>query len=86
MIDDVSGRSVLCVSTLTPEIREKEIRPKCEASKAAGLLLATRAQELGIAFPTGSDGRTFYSIREHDALVRGTLMQLDERIRRLEAA
>ena len=48
LINDVSRRSVLCVSTLTSDIREKGIQPKCETSKAVGLLLAARAQELGI--------------------------------------
>ena len=48
LIDDVTGRSMLCVSSLAPDIRGKAIRPKCEASKAVGALLATRARELGM--------------------------------------
>ena len=48
LIDDLSGRTMLCVSTLTEDIRSKGIRPKCEASKAVGQAVAARARELGV--------------------------------------
>ena len=48
LIDDVSGHCMLCVSSLAPDIRGKGVRPKCEAGKAVGALLATRARELGM--------------------------------------
>ncbi len=49
IIDDVSGRSIVGASTMSPEIRDAvKGKTKSEASKEVGKLLAKRAQERGI--------------------------------------
>jgi len=52
LADDVTGRVLLGVSTLAPELREakaKEDGTKKDLSKAAGRLLAERAKAAGIS-------------------------------------
>ena len=50
LIDDMSGRSLLGVSSLSPEIREMAASTdgKCELSKEVGRKLAAQAKERGI--------------------------------------
>ena len=50
LIDDSTGRSLLGVSSLSPEIRGrvKELGSKCAVSRAVGLLLAQKARERGV--------------------------------------
>jgi len=50
LVDDMSGRSLLGVSSLSPEIREVAARTdgKCEVSREVGRRLAALAKERGI--------------------------------------
>ena len=49
VVTDVSGKTVLAVSTLTPEIRD-QVKKTADvaAAKQVGLLIARRCQETGI--------------------------------------
>jgi large subunit ribosomal protein L18 len=50
LVDDISGRSLTSVSSLTPEMRA-QIKPadnKSAVSKKVGIFLALKAKELGI--------------------------------------
>lgn len=51
LVDDDTGRTILGLSTLAPEIRDGEVdgdHPRVEQARAAGKLLAERAGEAGI--------------------------------------
>ncbi|HET9947415.1 MAG TPA: 50S ribosomal protein L18 [Longimicrobiales bacterium] len=51
LVDDTSGRTLLCVSTLAPDLRElrpESQNPRIERAFEAGKLLAARAKEKGI--------------------------------------
>lgn len=50
LVDDASGRTLVAVSSLTPEVRSqaKPEETKSSASKKVGLLMAKKAGELGI--------------------------------------
>ncbi len=51
VVDDTRGRTLVGLSTLTPELRERRSEDgltKTELSRAAGKLLAERAREQGI--------------------------------------
>jgi large subunit ribosomal protein L18 len=50
LIDDVQGKSLVAISSLTPEIREKRgsLKGKCAVAKEVGMLLAARAKEANI--------------------------------------
>ena len=50
VIDDVPGHTIAAASTLDPEIRtEVQGKTKVSAARLAGLLLASRAMEKGVA-------------------------------------
>ncbi|HDN67626.1 MAG TPA: 50S ribosomal protein L18, partial [Firmicutes bacterium] len=50
LVDDISQKSLLGVSTLTPQVREKirTTKGKCEKSKEVGRFLAMMAKAKGI--------------------------------------
>ena len=50
LVDDISQKSLLAVSTLTPQVREKirTTKGKCEKSKEVGRFLAMMAKAKGI--------------------------------------
>ncbi len=50
VVDDISQKSLIGVSTLTPQVREKikTMKGKCEQSREVGKFLATTAKAEGI--------------------------------------
>ena len=51
LVDDLSGRSILGLSSLSVEVREqiKDLPGKCAESRAVGRMLAEKAKKMGIA-------------------------------------
>lgn len=47
-IDDVTGKTLLYVSTLSKELREEEIKPNVEGSSKLGKIVAEKAKDLKI--------------------------------------
>ncbi|MBI4532118.1 MAG: 50S ribosomal protein L18 [Candidatus Latescibacteria bacterium] len=50
LIDDMSGRSILGVSSLSPDLREQltTLSGKCEKSRVVGRFLAQKALDMGV--------------------------------------
>lgn len=48
LIDDVAGRSLMGLSSDSPEVRGLDLKGKCNASREVGRLLATKAMGAGI--------------------------------------
>jgi large subunit ribosomal protein L18 len=48
LIDDVAGRSLMGLSSDSPEVRGLDAKGKCDASREVGRLLATKAVGEGI--------------------------------------
>ena len=48
LADDIAGKVLLGVSTLSPDLRSGESMTKTEAAKAAGKLLAEKAKAAGV--------------------------------------
>ena len=51
LIDDVNGRSLMGISSNTPQLKDQlqTIEGKCDKSREVGKVLAVRAQEAGIS-------------------------------------
>ncbi|KPJ60951.1 MAG: 50S ribosomal protein L18 [Latescibacteria bacterium DG_63] len=61
LIDDCAGRTLVSASTLSKEVRESvSQKPRIEASKVVGVLLAEKAKAKGIATVTFDRGGYLY--------------------------